>query len=110
VAAIGGFAVRLQLTSHPPSYYVPWDDVAKSLVQPAAGASFCEWMGPARHWTLVDGDRRLEGIAWSYPRPLPGAEALAACVAFYAGVLDCRVGLDRVKPGAATLTRTPSSA
>ena len=30
-------------------------------------------------------------VAWSYPQPLAGAEALANCVAFYPGALDCRV-------------------
>ena len=84
-------ALRVLETSHPPSFYLPWDDVATSLLQPAPGTSFCEWKGPARYWTLVDGDRRMAGVAWSYPHPLRGADALAACVAFYAGALDCRV-------------------
>ena len=91
-------ALRVLETSHPPSFYLPWDDVAKSLLEPAPGASFCEWKGPARYWTLVDGDRRMAGVAWSYPHPLRGAEALAACVAFYAGALDCRVDGTAVRP------------
>jgi uncharacterized protein (DUF427 family) len=91
-------ALRVLETSHPPSFYLPWDDVAKSLLYPAPGASFCEWKGPARYWTLVDGDRRLAGVAWSYPQPLSGAEALAGCVAFYAGVLECRVEGAAVRP------------
>ena len=33
-----------------------------------------------------------------YPHPLPGAEALAMCVAFYAGALDCRVDGAAVRP------------
>ena len=78
-------AVRVLETSHPPSYYLPWDDVARHLLQPAAGTSFCEWKGPAQYWTLVCGDRRLPGVAWSYPQPLAG------CVAFYPMALDCRV-------------------
>ena len=48
-------ALRVLETSHPPTYYLPWDDVAKHLLQPASGASFCEWKGPARFWTLADG-------------------------------------------------------
>ena len=36
-------ALRVLETSHPPSYYLPWDDVAKHLLQPAAGGSICEW-------------------------------------------------------------------
>lgn len=84
-------AIRLLETAHPPSFYIPWDDVARHHLQPAAGTSFCEWKGPATYWTLIDGRRRLAGAAWSYPHPLAGAEALASCVAFYPKDLDCRV-------------------
>jgi hypothetical protein len=41
--------------------------VARHPLQPAADTSFCEWKGPAQYWTLVCGDRRLPGVAWSYP-------------------------------------------
>lgn len=39
-----------------------------------------------------------DGVAWSYPRPLEGAEALADCVAFYPAELDCRVDGAAVRP------------
>ena len=85
-------AVRVLETAHPPTYYVPWDDIARHLLVPAPGGSFCEWKGPARYWSLVDGERKLPSHAWSYPQPLAGAEALADCVAFYARALSCSVG------------------
>jgi len=91
-------ALRVLETSHPPTFYLPWDDVARLLLEPASGASFCEWKGPARFWTLADGRRRMPGVAWSYPNPLPGAEALATSVAFYAGTLDCRIDGAAVRP------------
>jgi len=91
-------AVRVLETAHPPSFYLPWADVARHLLQPAAGSSFCEWKGPARYWTLVDGERRLARVAWSYPHPLAGAEALADCVAFYPRDLACSVGGAPVSP------------
>jgi uncharacterized protein (DUF427 family) len=91
-------ALRVLETSHPPSVYLPWADVARHLLQPAEGASFCEWKGPARYWSLVDGERRLTNVAWSYPEPLAGAEALADCVAFYPAALDCRVAGVAVRP------------
>lgn len=88
-------------TSHPPSVYLPWDDVAKHLLQPAGGGSFCEWKGPAKYWSLVLDGRKLKSVAWSYPEPLSGAEALADCVAFYPSSLDCWVdgALVRPQPG-----------
>jgi uncharacterized protein (DUF427 family) len=85
-------AVRVLETAHPPSYYIPWRDVERQLLQPAPGGSFCEWKGPARYWSLVHGERRLASQAWSYPQPLARAEALANCVAFYARDLTCSVG------------------
>ncbi len=93
-------AVRVLETAHPPSFYLPWQDVARQLFHAAPGSSMCEWKGPARYWSLVDGDRRLPNVAWSYPSPLPGAEALAECVALYAGQLECWVGGAPVTPQA----------
>lgn len=61
-------------TSHPPSVYLPWDDVAKHLLQPAGGGSFCEWKGPAKYWSLVLDGRKLKSVDWNYPEPLSGAE------------------------------------
>ena len=94
----GAWAVRE--TAHPPCFYLPLTDMRTDLLRPAGNGTFCEWKGPARFWHLVDHERRLEGAAWSYPHPLPGAEALADCVAFYAHHLDCRVDGAKVKPQA----------
>jgi uncharacterized protein (DUF427 family) len=91
-------AVQVQETGHPPSFYLPWADVAREFFERASGSSFCEWKGPAQYWTLVDGDRRLPKVAWSYPQPLAGAETLADCVAMYPAHLDCEVGGARVRP------------
>ena len=49
-------AVLVLETAHPPSYYLPWNDVSRHLLASAAGSSFCEWKGRARYWTLVTGD------------------------------------------------------
>jgi uncharacterized protein (DUF427 family) len=94
----GAWAVRE--TAHPPTFYLPLADVARELLQSAGNGSFCEWKGPARYWHLVDDDLRLALVAWSYPQPLPGAEPLAECVAFYAHHLDCIVGGAMVTPQA----------
>lgn len=85
-------AVRVLETAHPPTYYIPWEDVERYLLYQEPGGSFCEWKGPARYWSLVEGDHRLSSHAWSYPQPLAGSEALAHCVAFYARALTCKVG------------------
>jgi uncharacterized protein (DUF427 family) len=91
-------AIRVLETAHPPSFYLPWDDVARHLFHESPGSSMCEWKGPARYWSLIDGERRLPAVAWSYPRPFAGAEALADCVALYPRNLDCRVDGAPVTP------------
>lgn len=91
-------AVLVLETSHPPSFYIPWTDVNRALLQPGDGGSFCEWKGPATYWSLVDGQRRLPNVAWSYAKPLAGAEAIAGCVAFYPASLECTVGGAAVTP------------
>ena len=92
-------ALRVLETAHPPSFYLPWADVDAACFADAGGGSYCEWKGPARYWDLVHGGARLSRVAWSYPKPLAGAEALAECVALYpGGALECRVGGALVRP------------
>jgi uncharacterized protein (DUF427 family) len=91
-------AMRVLETAHPPGFYLPWDDVVRALLQPAPGSSFCEWKGPARYWSLVDGARVLPAVAWSYPQPLAQAAALSQCVAFYPSALECEVAGFKVRP------------
>ncbi len=100
-------SVRVLETSHPPTFYLPWADVQRALFVPAGGGSYCEWKGPARYWhlqsplqgRLQESASRLDGVAWSYPQPLVGAEALADCVALYAWPqLHITVGGEVVRP------------
>ena len=91
-------AVRVLETGHPPSFYLPMRDVDRRFLGAAPGSSLCEWKGPARYWSLVDGDDALPAVAWSYPKPLPGAEVLADRIAFYPSQLTCLVDGARVMP------------
>ncbi|WP_183942725.1 DUF427 domain-containing protein [Sphingomonas sp. BK580] len=81
-------AVRTLETSHPPSWYVPPDDVARELLRPSTRRSFCEWKGEAVYWHLAVGDTLLRDVAWSYPDPTPGFASLRDHLAFYAAPLD----------------------
>lgn len=93
-------ALRLLETAHPPTFYLPPQDVDRALLRPAGGGSFCEWKGAAAYWTLADGDRRLERVAWSYPEPMDDMRPLAGHFAFYATHLDCSVDGMPVTPQA----------
>lgn len=85
-------ALRVLETHHAPTYYVPRDAVRAEVTR-APGASFCEWKGAARYWTLAAGGRTAPRSAWDYPTPTPGFAALAGHLAIYAHAMDaCRVG------------------
>jgi uncharacterized protein (DUF427 family) len=91
--------LRVLETSHPPNYYFPPDDVAPGTLEPDAGASFCEWKGRARYFTVRGGDRVEAGAAWAYENPSPAFAALRDHVAFYAGRMDaCTVDGEVVVP------------
>ncbi len=85
-------------TGHPPTFYLPPDDVDARFLEPAGGGSFCEWKGPASYWSVRTDDGLLPRAAWSYPRPLAGGERLAGHVAFYASALTCLVDGVRARP------------
>jgi uncharacterized protein (DUF427 family) len=94
-------SIRVLETAHPPSFYLPWEDVDEDLFREVPSSSFCEWKGPAKYWSLVKQEEELlRVVAWSYPTPLAGAEPLADRVAFYASRLECEVDGARVVPQA----------
>lgn len=68
-----------------PVLYLPAADVSPRLRR-NDDASHCPLKGDAVYFDLVDaaGNVRVAKIAWSYPEPLPFAEALAGRIAFYA--------------------------
>jgi uncharacterized protein (DUF427 family) len=79
-------ALRVLETSHPPVYYVPFEDVAEGVLEVAAGRrSFCEFKGFAIYWNARAGGVFAQDAAWSYSEPSGGYEALRDHVAFYPG-------------------------
>ncbi|MCP9801090.1 DUF427 domain-containing protein [Synechococcus sp. RedBA-s] len=75
-------------TFHPPTPYLPPEDLRLELLQPAAGRSFCEWKGLARYYDVVVGERRLERAVWSYPQPTPAFAAISGWFAVYPALMD----------------------
>lgn len=82
-------AWRVLETSHPPVYYLPFDDVDDAAVRPNPRTTFCEFKGRAAYLDVVGGDGRVEvAAAWTYPDPSAGFEPLAATLALYPGRMD----------------------
>ena len=91
-------AKRVLETSHPPSYYIPPEDVRMELLVKAPGRSFCEWKGQAHYYTIQAGERRSDGAAWAYARPTPGFADIRDHLCFYASKVDaCYVGDEQVQ-------------
>lgn len=92
-------AVRVLETSHPPSYYIPSEDICMEYLVPSNRRTFCEYKGQARYYTVVVGERRAEDAAWFYPDPAPGYALLRNTVAFYPAPMDaCYVDDELVVP------------
>jgi len=85
-------ALRVLETSHPPTIYVPPQDVVLERLSPAGRTSFCEWKGTATYYDVEAGGRRERAAAWYYRRPNAAYAALIDHVAFYPGRMDaCRL-------------------
>jgi uncharacterized protein (DUF427 family) len=92
-------ARRVLETSHPPTYYIPPDDVRMEHLAQTARSSWCEWKGQARYYTVRVGDRTARDAAWAYPSPAPGFEEIRDHLAFYPAKMDaCYVDGERVQP------------
>ena len=67
-----------------PVLYIPADDIGAPLGRSAAPSTHCPIKGDAVYFDLLDaaGTAVVEAIAWAYPDPVAGAEALAGRVAF----------------------------
>jgi uncharacterized protein (DUF427 family) len=81
-------AFRVCETSHPPTYYVPREDVVAGVLVRGQGASLCEWKGAATYWDAVVDGVRVPAVGWSYEQPSPDYELLRGAVAFYPGRVD----------------------
>lgn len=90
-------ALQVLETYHPPTVYLPRDDVLSSALRPVRSTSYCEWKGSAEYFDVGTHALRAERAAWSYPDPLPPYQALAGHVAFYPGRVACFVDGERVE-------------
>ena len=93
-------ALRVLETAGAPVYYLPPADVRHDLLIPVARTTMCEWKGEAGYWSIRRPDGQvIPNAGWSYNRPLPGYEAIADHVAFYAWAVDeAWVGAERATP------------
>jgi uncharacterized protein (DUF427 family) len=91
-------AYRILETSHPPTYYIPPEDVKIRQLDRSGRTTFCEFKGRAVYYDVEVDGRVATDAAWSYPDPAPDFEALAGYVAFYPSKMDrCTVDGEEVE-------------
>jgi uncharacterized protein (DUF427 family) len=90
-------ALRVMETASPPTVYIPRSDVVATCLHPAPGASYCEWKGAARYFSVWTPSLRLDAVGWSYDDPLPGFETIREYVSFYPGRIACYIDGVRVQ-------------
>jgi uncharacterized protein (DUF427 family) len=92
-------AWRVLETSHPPTWYVPREDVTPGLLRRSQAASTaCEWKGQATYWDVVLPDGVVPAALWSYESPTPPFAALTGAVTGYPARLECLVDGERARP------------
>jgi uncharacterized protein (DUF427 family) len=90
-------AYRVLETSHPPTWYLPREDVAPDAVtRSRTGSTWCEWKGAATYWDVLG----IEAAAWSYESPSPGFEAITGHLAFAPAKVSCEIDGELVRPQA----------
>lgn len=91
-------AWRVLETSHPPTYYVPREDVRLDLLETNHRRTICEFKGVASYADLVVDGRRAADACWWYDEPTPRFAQLAGAVAFYPSRVDrCTVDGEEVR-------------
>lgn len=83
VVAKSDHPVLLDETGLPTRYYLPPEDVEQDLLRATTFHTTCPFKGEASYWSLhLDGEV-FDGIAWSYPTPIPSAQGIAGLMCFY---------------------------
>lgn len=91
-------ALRVLETSHPPTYYIPPQDVRAGCLVASSERTFCEFKGVASYWSLHVGDRLSALAAWSYAKPSDTYQALKDHISFYPSRVDaCYVDGEQVQ-------------
>lgn len=90
---------RVLETSHPPTFYLPPQDVRMEYLVPTERLSYCEWKGRAAYYTVRVGDQEAVDAAWCYPDPVRQYASLKDYITFYPGRMEaCYIDGERVQP------------
>ena len=77
-------AYRVLETSHPPTYYIPPEDIKMEHMVPSSRSTYCEWKGRGSYFHVRAGDKQADDAAWYYSEPYERFRPIRNYVAFYA--------------------------
>ena len=90
---------RVLETSHPPTYYIPKQDVRDGALSSVGGSTYCEWKGAATYFDITVNGKRAPRAAWEYPQPRKGYEMLRDHIAIYPALMEeVYVDDERIEP------------
>lgn len=91
-------AKRVLETSHPPTYYIPIEDVKGDYLNQTPRRTFCEFKGAATYYTVTVNGQTAVNAGWTYTTPNRGFEAIKDHITFYASQMEaCYVGDEQVQ-------------
>jgi uncharacterized protein (DUF427 family) len=91
-------AWRILETSHPPTVYIPLQDIDQNVLIKSNQATFCEWKGKGGYYHLQSEEIRVENAAWYYPDPKKAYQGLKDHLAFYPSKVEaCFIDGEKVE-------------
>jgi uncharacterized protein (DUF427 family) len=91
-------AHRILETSHPPTYYIPPEDIEMDYLAKTNRRTMCEFKGAATYWTVKVGDKEAVNVAWCYETPTNTYAEAKGYISFYASKMDaCFVDDEQVQ-------------
>lgn len=91
-------ALRILETSHPPTIYIPPEDIEKDVLIKSDQTTFCEWKGKGNYYHLESGSQRVENAAWYYPEPKKSYRELKDHLSFYPSKVEaCFINGEKVE-------------
>ncbi len=92
-------ALRMLETSHPPTIYIPLDDIDQEVLMMSNQTTFCEWKGKGKYYHLQSGEWKAENAAWYYPEPKHAYSELKNHIAFYPSKVEaCYIDGEKAEP------------
>lgn len=92
-------AKRVLETSHPPSYYIPPEDIRFEYLHETSHRTFCEWKGLARYYTVSVHGKEAANAVWCFSEPTPDFMGIKDYCCFYVRCMDaCYVDNELATP------------